>query len=111
MASMFQSVDLVSSLGGRATNTAMFTHFTGDPAYFSTNMNRLNKITPEATREVAQKYITREKSCYCNCRTNGQRRKARLEAAAQKESRSAEVQQYHATQDADRYTQFIQQKM
>ena len=30
--------------------------------------------------------------------------KARLEAAAQKESRSAEVQQYHATQDADRYT-------
>ena len=104
MASMLQSVDLVSSLGGRATNTAMFTHFTGDPAYFSTNMNRLNKITPEATREVAQKYITRERAVTVIVEPMDNEEKARLEAAAQKESRSAEVQQYHATQDADRYT-------
>ena len=104
MASMLQSVDLVSSLGGRATNTAMFTHFTGDPAYFSTNMNRLNNITPEATRQIAQKYITRERAVAVIVEPMDKEEKARREAAAQKESRSAEVQQYHATQDADRYT-------
>ena len=44
MASLLQSVDSVSDLfSGRATATAMYTHFTGDPRYFTANMNAVNK--------------------------------------------------------------------
>ena len=104
MASMLQSVDLVSSLSGRATTTAMFTHFTGDASYFSTNMNRLNNITPSSTREVAQKYITRERAVAVIVEPMNEEEKERREASAQKESRSEKVQEYHATTDKDRYT-------
>ena len=61
MAGMLQSADSVSNLfSGRATATAMYTHFTGDARYFTSNMQRISQITPKSTREMAIKYLTRD---------------------------------------------------
>ena len=38
------SVDEVAALYGRATNTAMDAHFTGDVRYFSRMMNQVNSL-------------------------------------------------------------------
>jgi zinc protease len=104
MASLLQSVDSVSDLfSGRATATAMFTHFTGDPRYFTANMNAINQVTPEATKDVARKYITRDRMVAVIVEPMDQEEKERREAAAHKDSRSSEVKEYHAAKDEDRY--------
>lgn len=104
MASLLQSVDSVSDLfSGRATATAMYTHFTGDPRYFTANMNAVNQVTQAATQEVAAKYITRDRMVAVIVEPMDEEERERREAAARKDSRSEEVKQYHATKDEDRY--------
>ena len=104
MTSLLQSVDSVSDLfSGRATATAMYTHFTGDPQYFTANMNAVNQVTQPATQEVAAKYITRDRMVAVIVEPMDEEERERREAAARKDSRSEEVKQYHATKDEDRY--------
>ena len=104
MASLLQSVDSVSDLfSGRATATAMYTHFTGDPQYFTANMNAVNQVSQPAVQEVAAKYITRDRMVAVIVEPMDEEERERREAAARKDSRSAEVKQYHATKDEDRY--------
>ena len=105
MAGILQSVDSVASLyGGRATTTAMYTHFTGDAAYFSASMNALNTIKPEAVRKIGEDYITRDRAVTVVVEPMDEEERQRREATAQKTSRSEEVKEYHATQESDRYT-------
>lgn len=104
MASLLQSVDSVSDLfSGRATATAMYTHFTGDPRYFTANMNSVNQVTPAATQEVAAKYIKRDRMVAVIVEPMDEEERERREAAARKDSRSEEVKQYHGAKDEDRY--------
>ena len=104
MASLLQSVDSVSDLfSGRATATAMYTHFTGDPQYFTANMNAVNQVTQAATQAIAAKYITRDRMVAVIVEPMNEEERERREAAARKDSRSEEVKQYHATKDEDRY--------
>lgn len=104
MASLLQSVDSVSDLfSGRATATAMYTHFTGDPRYFTANMNSVNQVTPEATQEVAAKYVTRDRMVAVIVEPMDEEERERREAAAHKDSRSEQVKEYHAAKDEDRY--------
>jgi zinc protease len=103
MASMLQSIDLVSSLSGRATETAMFTHFTGNPAVFTTQWNWLNSVNQVSTREMAQKYVTRDRAVAVIVEPMNEEERTRREASARKESKTEQVQEYHATQDGDRY--------
>ena len=104
MASLLQSVDSVSDLfSGRATATAMYTHFTGDPRYFTANMNAVNQVTQAATQAVAEKYITPERMVAVIVEPMDEEERERREAAAHKDSRSDQVKEYHATQDEDRY--------
>ena len=44
MSYYLNSVDEVAALYGRATNTAMDAHFTGDVRYFSRMMNQVNSL-------------------------------------------------------------------
>jgi zinc protease len=62
MASVFQSVDLVSSLSGRSTDTANFVHYTGDLRYYSRQFEWINKITADQARKLAEKYLNRNRA-------------------------------------------------
>jgi zinc protease len=110
MASMLQSVDEVSTLGGRATATAMFTHFTGDPQYFSRNMNRAATLSHPEVQELAKKYVTRDRMVSVIVEPMDEEERERREAAASASSRSDEVAEYHATTDADRYASLFDEE-
>lgn len=104
MAYLLQSVDSVSDLfSGRATATAMYTHFTGDPRYFTANMNAVNQVTPAAAQKVAADYITRDRMVAVIVEPMDEEERERREASARKDSRSAEVKKYHGAKDEDRY--------
>ena len=62
MANTFRTVDLVSSLAGRATTVAGWTHYTGSPRYFSDQFNILQTIQPDEVREYAKKYLNKERA-------------------------------------------------
>ncbi len=62
MAYTLSQVDLVSSLGGRATGTAAFVHYTGDPLYYSRQIEWYNQVDPDKTRAIAEKYLNRNRA-------------------------------------------------
>lgn len=63
MASVFQTVDLVSSLfTTRVSETANFIHYTGDAQYFSRAFEWLNKVNPDDARKFAEKYLNRNRA-------------------------------------------------
>ena len=63
MAYTFRTVEIVSSIGnGRAAETANFTHFTGDPLYYSRSFENLNNVDMKEVREFAQKYLNRDRA-------------------------------------------------
>lgn len=62
MADTFRTVDLISSLGGRATNVSAYTHYTGSTKYFSDQFEMLNTIKPEEVRAYAAKYLNKERA-------------------------------------------------
>jgi zinc protease len=105
MASILQSVDSVSNLfSGRATATGMYTHFSGDAAYFSSNIELINKASPEQALQIAEKYITRNRMVGVVVEPMDEEERLLREQQAGKSSRSDEVQEYSATTNADRYT-------
>lgn len=60
LASVFQSVDLISSLfTDRVTSAAMYTYYTGDLKYFSAQFSAISKVDIKQVREFAQKYLHR----------------------------------------------------
>lgn len=105
MTNLLQSADSVSNLfSGRATATAMYTHFTGDARYFTSNMERISKINPEATRALAREYITRDRAIAVVVEPMDEEERERRESRARMTSRTEKVQEYHATKDTDRYS-------
>ena len=63
LARTLRSADLFSAVGaGRATETAQFAHFTGDPRFFKITMQNTQTVTQEAVMAVARKWFTRERS-------------------------------------------------
>ncbi len=62
MASVFRSVEVVSAIGGgRAAETANFTHFTGDPMYYSRQFEWLNRVEAYDAAALAEKWLTRDR--------------------------------------------------
>jgi len=110
MASVLQSVDSVSNLfSGRATATAMYTHFTGDAAYFSSNIRLLNGTSSKQAMQLAEKYITKDRMVAVVVEPMDADERKEREQKAGKSSRSSEVQEYHATTDEDRYTSVFEE--
>lgn len=63
MASIFQTVDLVSSLfTTRVSESANFIHYTADTQYFSRQFEWLNGINPDDARKFAEKYLNRNRA-------------------------------------------------
>ncbi len=63
LASVFQSVDLISSLfTDRVTSAAMYTYYTGDLKYFSAQFSAISKVDIKQVREFSQKYLNRSRA-------------------------------------------------
>jgi zinc protease len=62
MADVFRSADEVATLfSTRGTEAAMFTHFTGSSAYYSTSFQWLGAIDGQQAAMLANKYLTRDR--------------------------------------------------
>lgn len=61
-ASVFNSVDRVSTLDARATQTSAWTHYTGDPRYYSTSFQLLSHVNGDDVRHLAEKYLDRRRA-------------------------------------------------
>ncbi len=63
MVGTFQSVENVASIfGARGNEVAVFTHMTGDPAYFSRQIEAANQIDYEKVAAVGHKYLVRDRA-------------------------------------------------
>lgn len=63
MAGLFQQVDEVTDLfAGRSAVISDFVHFTGDPQYYSRQIQWNNAITIDQVRDFAGKYLRRERA-------------------------------------------------
>jgi zinc protease len=103
MAGVLQGVDLVSSIsGGRATSTAMFTHFTGNAGYFSAQMEAYNTLDPAIIRDIAQRYITRDRMVSVIVQPMDVEERARREASA-KGAKKDDSAAYHAVTEEDAF--------
>jgi zinc protease len=104
MADTLDSVDVVANIfGGRATQTAMGAHFTGDPAVFSERIAATKTVELAAMREFATKYLTRQRMVAGVVDPLDAKERMKLEAEAQQGSRSETVRSYEATTGEDRY--------
>ncbi len=62
MADVFRSADDVASLfSSRGTEAALFTHFTGNSAYYSTSFQWLGHIDGQQAAMLANRYLTRDR--------------------------------------------------
>jgi zinc protease len=62
MADVFRSADEVASLfSTRGTESALFTHFTGNSAYYSTSFQWLGHIDGQQAAKLANTYLTRDR--------------------------------------------------
>jgi len=63
MVGTFQSVENVASIfGTRGNAVAVYTHMTGDPAYFSRQIEAYNRIEYDKVAAVGHKYLTRDRA-------------------------------------------------
>ena len=60
-ASFIRQLQSVGGFGGKADKLNQYNVFIGRPDYFSEDLNRYLKITPEAVQKVAQKYLNLNK--------------------------------------------------
>jgi len=61
MASIFQSVENVSSVFGRGAEVTEWLHYTGNPLYYSAQFEELNSVNPSKAAEMAYKYLNRDR--------------------------------------------------
>ncbi len=62
MARTFRSADEVATLfGSRSTDAALFTHFTGSSAYYSTSFGWLGAVNGQDASRLAYEYLTRDR--------------------------------------------------
>ena len=62
MADVFRSADEVATLfGSRGTEAALFTHFTGSSAYYSTSFQWLGSVDGQQAAMLANRYLTRDR--------------------------------------------------
>jgi zinc protease len=97
--SVLRTVDTVADIGaGRATDLALFVHFTANPAYFSGSFEQIYKADMGEAREMARKYLNRERMVSVIVEPFSDEEKARRTAAV---TNGQEKAAYHGTQAAD----------
>lgn len=58
---LFQGLDNVASLSGRATDLAYHAHFTGSAQYYADTIQTYNAMNRTSAMELAEKYLTRDR--------------------------------------------------
>jgi predicted Zn-dependent peptidase len=99
MSDVLGMTDNVASLWGRATIVSQHTHYTGSPAFFSDTINSYNNVEFEPIRELAQKYLTRERMVGMVIEPMDQEARERLEASASDADQNNEVAGEHRSKD------------
>jgi zinc protease len=61
MAGSFQTVEDVSDLWGRASAVSEYTHYTGDPGYYSRQFEQIGKVNVFDAANLAYKYLNRDR--------------------------------------------------
>ncbi len=61
MASIFQSVENVSSVFGRGAEVTEWLHYTGNPLFYSAQFEELSSVNPSKAAEMAYKYLNRDR--------------------------------------------------
>lgn len=61
MTGLFQGLDNVASLSGRATQLAHYAHFTGSVQYFADSIKAFTQMDRTSAMAIAEKYLTRDR--------------------------------------------------
>jgi predicted Zn-dependent peptidase len=99
MSDVLGMTDNVASLWGRATIVSQHAHYTGSPAFFSDTINSYNQVQFEPIRELAQKYLTRERMVGMVIEPMDEEARERLEASASEADKENEVAGEHRAKD------------
>jgi zinc protease len=104
MAGQLLTADLVASLfSGRSFDTAMFAHFTGDPALFSYRMKQYAAMELYPVQELARKYLTRDRMISVIVEPMDENERARREATANSARSEVDQPTYSGLSDAGKY--------
>ncbi len=99
MSNVLNSTDNVASLGGRATIISSYAHYTGRPTYFSDTIASYNQVQLDPIRELAQKYITRDRMVGMVIEPMDEEERERLEANATEADKENNVASEHRAKD------------
>lgn len=99
MQSVLESTDNIASLYGRSAFIAEHAHYTGRVTYFSDNINAYSQIALEPARELAKKYLTRDRMVRMIIEPIDEEERERLEAGASEADKENEVAGEHRAKD------------
>ncbi len=99
MQGVLESTDNIASLHGRSAFIAEHAHYTGRVTYFSDNINAYSQIALEPAREVAKKYLTRDRMARMVIEPIDEEERERLEAGASEADKENEVGGEHRAKD------------
>ncbi len=83
MTSLFQGLDNVASLSGRAAQLAHYAHFTGSVQYFADSITSFQNMDRTSAMAVAEKYLTRDRMVAVVVEPMDENERAKREANAQ----------------------------
>ncbi len=99
MQGVLDSTDNIASLNGRSKFIAEHAHYTGRATYFSDNINAYSQIGIEPARQVAKKYLTRDRMARMIIEPIDEEERERLEAGASEADKENEVAGEHRAKD------------
>ena len=103
MSSVLNQTDNVASLWGRSFAVSQHAHYTGRATYFSDTIMQYNTVSFDAARDLAQKYLTRDRMVGMIIEPMDEEERERLEASATEADQENNVaDQHRAKEDQSR---------
>ncbi len=99
MSQIFGMTDNIASLYGRAFFVSQHAHYTGSAQFFSDAIQDSNLIDLAPAKEIAKKYITRERMARLIIEPIDEEERERLEASANEADKSNDVAGDHRAKD------------
>jgi zinc protease len=99
MSSLLGMTDNVASLYGRSFFVSQHAHYTGSAQFFSDSIRDTNVMSFEAAKEIAAKYITRDRMARLIIEPMDEEARERLEASSSDADKSNDVAGDHRAKD------------
>ncbi|MCB9779496.1 MAG: insulinase family protein [Alphaproteobacteria bacterium] len=99
MSSVLSQTDNVASLYGRSFFVSQHAHYTGSASFFSDTIQSYNTVQLEPVRELAKKYITRDRMAAMIIEPMDEEERERLEAGSSEADQENEVSGEHRAKD------------